>query len=339
MVKVCAVGAVTPMGNSEEEIWSNLCDRKKGVLNKKVDFVSNLPAKVKRRNNRFADMAATAAIDCFNKLKEKNGIEDTNKVGCIFNTDYGPLETNLEFAKQLAKDDPDACSPILFSNTVHNACLGTIAINLGITGPSTMLLGSNHIFLSAMMLMEGKADVVLAGAVEEFNEELSKSLNAFDMIPQEYSDAAVVLAVMPEDNGVADIKVKEAITINLGVTPFEKQKIDSEALGVLLRTKIRQYNIEAIIINNPESELGKLEKQICEQYMPSACIIDKFYKYFGNCLGADMSIKVLITKMILEKNIVPKGLYSTAIELKQISNMAVLSADITGNYYITVLGK
>ena len=107
MVTICATGAVTPMGNSEDRIWDNLCKENPGILNNKIQYKSVLSSRVKRRINRFADMAVTAADSCYKEVQEKYK-EDKGKIGCIFNTAYGPLETNLEFAKQVVQDDPDA---------------------------------------------------------------------------------------------------------------------------------------------------------------------------------------------------------------------------------------
>lgn len=338
MITICAAGAVTPMGNSEDRIWDNLCEEKQGNLNQKIEFQSVLPAKVRRRINRFADMAAAASESCFKEAQEK-AETDRGRIGCIFNTAYGPLETNLEFAKQLIQDDPDACSPILFSNTVHNACLGTIAIHLGITGPSTMLLGSNHLWMSEQMLVEGKADVMLAGAVEEYNEELQQSLSQFNKASETYGDAAVVFALKSGDGKGDGIKIRETVTWNLGITPFEDTAFDKTLLSKLLHSKIEKYGVDAVIINQLHEEIGKEEERILQENFPEICRIDKFYDYFGNSLGVDMSMKILLAKLILEKGTIPKCLCTGEKRPEKMERIAVLASDITGNYYITVLEK
>lgn len=336
MITICGAGAVTPMGNSEEQIWENLCEEKPGALNQKVEFKSVLPGRVRRRINRFADMAAAAAENCFKEAQEKQETEK-GKIGCIFNTAYGPLETNLEFARQLIQDDPDACSPILFSNTVHNACLGTISIQLGITGPSTMLLGSNQLWMSEQMLAEGKAEVMLAGAVEEYNEDLQNSLSAFQQEGESYGDAAVVFALKSGDE--AGVKIRETVTLNLGVTPFEEVEPDKTILSGLLNAKLKKYEVDGVILNRPNGKIGRAEEHILQEHFPGLCRIDRFYEYFGNGLGADMSMKVLLGKLILEKGTIPKCLCTEEKKPEKLERIAVLASDITGNYYLTVLEK
>lgn len=386
MITICATGAVTPMGNSEDVIWENLCNGNPGRLNQKAEFTSVLPGKVRRRINRFADMAMTAAESCFNESQEKQAA-DKGQIGCIFNTAYGPLETNLEFAKQIIEDDPDACSPILFSNTVHNACLGTIAIQLGITGPSTMLLGSNHLWMSEQMLAEGKAEIMLAGAIEEYNEELRCSLTAFskesgayadaancadvvtyanktvymeteaavdtevadyvdtvddtEAVAHEgaevcsgvaahagtaaYVDAAVVFALRSVAEETDGVTIKETVTLNLGVTPFENAEPDKAILSKLLTAKITNYEVDAVILNEPNGKIGKAEKHILQENFPKLCRIDRFYDYFGNSLGADMSMKVLLAKLILEKGTVPACLCGDKKTPEKLERIAVLA--------------
>lgn len=297
-----------------------------------------LSTRVRRRINRFADLALKAANDCYSKVPGKYA-EDKGKTGCIFSTAYGPLETNLEFAKQIVEDEPDDCSPIIFSNTVHNACLGTIAIHMGITGPSTMLLGSNHLWLSEQMLAEGKADLMLAGAVEEYNEELQQSLSEFNNLSQPYADAAVVLALRASDKKSDGVKIKETFTLNLGVTPFENRTINRTVLAELLNAKLEEYGVDAIILNHSNEQIGKEEEHIIGKNFPEICRIDKYYDYFGNALGADMSMKILLAKMILEKGAIPKCLCSAEVKPKKIERIAVLALDITGNYYVTILEK
>ncbi len=338
MITICAAGAVTPMGNSEESIWDNLCQGKAGNLNRKTEFESVLPARVRRRNNRFADLAAVAAVNCFKKAQEKQEA-DRGRIGCIFNTAYGPLETNLEFAKQIIQDEPDACSPILFSNTVHNACLGTIAIQLGITGPSTMLLGSNHLWMSEQMLVEGKADVMLAGAVEEYNEDLQNSLAALWKDEAAFGDGAVVFALRNGDGKAHGVKIMETLTLNPGYTPFEETEPDRQMLTGLLGAKCREYEVDAVILNQTNGVIGKEEECFLQENFPGICRIDRFYEYFGNGLGADMSMKLLLAKLILEKGSIPECLCTQGGRPGKMERIAVLAWDITGNYYLTVLEK
>ncbi len=338
MITICATGAVTPMGNSEEEIWDNLCKKQQGRLNQKIPYTSVLPGKVKRRINRFADMATTASEHCFQEVQKKQETEK-GRIGCIFNTAYGPLETNIEFAKQIIQDDPDACSPILFSNTVHNACLGTIAIHLGITGPSTMLLGSNHLWMSKQMLAENKADVMLAGAVEEYNEDLANSLSMFQKRTDAYGDGAVVFALKLGEGKETDVKIKEMLTFNLGVTPFEQAAWDKSILTKILNAKIKEFNVDVVITNQPDTELGKAEGCVLQDNAPEVCRIDRFYEYFGNGLGTDMSMKLLLAKLLLQKGSIPECLSSGEVMPKKIESIAVLASDITGNYYLTIVEK
>lgn len=335
MIKICASGEVTPMGNSEDEIWTNLKNGTGGRLDRKLDYSSRLKRNVKRRSSRFSDLAAAAAVDCFDRLSESYPVSDRNRVGCILSTDYGPLESNLEFAKQLEMGDPDLCSPILFSNTVHNACLGTIAIHLGITGPNTMLMGSNHMRLSEMMLREKKADYMLTGAVEEYNDELKKSLGHVNMIPQSYCDASVVFAISDSDEKKG-ARVAACETRNFGLNPFNADSAETKELECFLEEKLDQYDPDAVILNHPLSPAGKSEERVISR-RPEITRINRYYQYFGNALGADMTLKILVAKIILERQEIPACLTEDGNGPRGPERIAVCGTDITGNYYFTVL--
>jgi len=327
------------MGNEEDIIWDNLLSGRIGTLNRKVDYASPLSRKVIRRINRFSDISATAAIDCYNKLEAGTGEIDKNRVGCIFSTEFGPLETNLEFAQQIVGDDPDACSPILFSNTVHNACLGTISIDLGITGPSTMLLGSNHLMLSELLLKENKADVILSGCVDEYNQELSESLLYRGCVSQEFGEAAVVLGLEVDGKEGGKVRISNMTTLHLGSNPFENHEVEKKLLENAVRNHIKLYDVDAVIINDPLWKIGQAEKAMIRKECPASALIDCFYDYFGNCLGADLGLKILLAKMILEREMIPVPLCSAGAAHGSIGKIAVISANITGNYTIAILER
>ena len=56
------------------------------------------------------------------------------------------------------------------------------------------------------------------------------------------------------------------------------------------------------------------------------------------CLGAELPAKMLVAKMILEHKEIPEGLKNMDYNVEDIKRVAVLSTDITGNYYCKVMG-
>ena len=336
MSRICAVGAITPMGNSEAEIWDNLDLKKGGTLNVRKDYNSRLGGRVRRRNSRFSDLAATAAMNCYDNFRMSNPDVKNEDIGCILSTDYGPLETNMEFAKQIVDGDPDACSPIVFSNTVHNACLGTIAIELNITGPNTMLMGSDAVDYSEMILEEKKAKTMICGGVEEYNAELKKSIDVFSDTQYNYGDVSVVFAI---DNEIEKDGVNIIGSSSIGGVSaiFEQEGMDKELCEEFVEDMLNEYTPDVVICSDTNSRLKELEKNIINNKFKNIYTIDNFNEYFGMCLGAELPAKMLVAKMILEHKEIPEGLKNMDYNVEDIKRVAVLSTDITGNYYCKVM--
>lgn len=336
-MKIISAGFITSMGNDPEIIWDRLYNN---VVqqSKKNDFESCLSKKDKRKINRFADLATTATVQCYDEAFNRINLTDKNKSGCIFTTSYGPLETNMEFAKQVIADDPDACSPILFSNTVHNACLGTLSIRLGITGPSTMLMGSNQFMLTDMLLKEEKADFIMAGCLDEYNDELEESINYQSGREQNLKEACVVFGLVHDTKSTKGITIKKINTFNLGCNLYEDMQIENYDY---LQSKLIDLTVNAdvVITNNPNTEVGKFEREVLNSNFPSICIIDKTHDFFGNCLGADLGLKVLLSKILIEKNTIPETLLNKSVIPKQVNSIAICSFDLTGNYTIMRLER
>ncbi len=337
MTRIRAVGAITPMGDTEEEIWNNLEQKTPGVLNTKKDYTTRLSSRVRRRNSRFADLAATAAINCYDKYREENPDVSNAEIGCILSTDYGPLETNMEFAKQIVDGDPDACSPTVFSNTVHNACLGTIAIDLKITGPNTMLMGSDPIDISDMIMAEDKAKAMICGGVEEYSDELKASINKFGNKENNFGDVSVVFAI-DNNKGNKGITILDSRVMSGVSAVFEPEKVDADECTEYVKDVLDEYNPDVVICSDTNEQLQELEKRIINDDYKNIKYIDNFKDYFGTCLGAELPAKMMVAKAILEHGYIPNGLRKDANESGKISKVAVLSTDITGNYYCKVLG-
>ncbi|OWR33180.1 hypothetical protein CDO73_01355 [Saccharibacillus sp. O23] len=295
-MRIVKTGWITPAGNDEETIWNALrmtrpnlagpqaCqepDDRQGTWEPegsgsgsgrgRKNALEGLPKKG-RRASRFSHLGLCAARSAIRP--EWIGDRKAERIGAVFTTAYGPLETNMEFARQMIGDEPDLCSPSLFANTVHNACLGTISMDLGIKGPSTMLLGSNHLLLTRLLLAEGKADLILAGAIEEYNEELERSLHIQGMEARRVDEAAVVLALAADDAALpgltaedADIRIGETFSFGLGIGAYGLLPSGlAEETGLVGRIErfLRKYRPDAVLGHASWTTLGQAERRAIE---------------------------------------------------------------------------
>ncbi|BFH61204.1 beta-ketoacyl synthase N-terminal-like domain-containing protein [Paenibacillus azoreducens] len=343
-INIMTTGMVTPAGNDENTIWTNIIGNKTATqLNKKISFTSVVSPGKARKMSRFSQLGLCAAVSSVNNIGDAFAQMDRNRVGAIFTTGYGPLETNLEFAKQMIQDEPDFCSPTVFMNTVHNACLGNIAMELKITGPSTMLLGSNHFMLSKLILEENKADLILAGSIEEYNEELKESLEENGLKSSDIGEASIVFGLARASKDRSDnIKLTEVVSFGLGFNPYEhitEDKVKESRLGDYLKVFFENNQVDAVIINDRTSALGQFEYEFLSDRAAKCIIIDKCNDFFGNVLGCDLGLKLLVAKLCLENNTIPPSLNTKQLQYSCFGKVAVLSTEITGNYSIAVLEK
>ncbi|EGO8385842.1 hypothetical protein EWY11_06230 [Enterococcus faecalis] len=123
------------------------------------------------------------------------GEVDRRKVGTIFNTSYGPVDTNLKFIKSYLEKGVVGVSPIQFSHTVNNAALGHFCQVYQHIGPSTMLLNSNYLAMSARMIKNGRVDSIFTCGLEPHSEILKRS---FAQIDQQFLENASTMFLSTE---------------------------------------------------------------------------------------------------------------------------------------------
>lgn len=139
------------------------------------DFPLGVPPSKVRRAPRYVKMAVAAAAQA---VTDADVTEEPARIGTIFSTGYGPVESNVTFADSVAEGVPALVSPTVFSYTVPNSCLGQVCIVNGFQGPSTLLIGGDPIEYAALLMAGGKARHILVGAVEEPTGELRSSFDA-----------------------------------------------------------------------------------------------------------------------------------------------------------------
>lgn len=187
-IVVTGLGAVTPVGNTVDEFWSNLTAGVSGVgpiTHFDADgFAVRIAAEVKgfdptdymgpkeaRRSHRsahFALAAARQALDDAAFVIDGTNAED---VGVVINTGIGGGSA-LEYAGQtFAERGPRRISPLLVPTVMPNAAACLVSIQLGTRGPvitstSACASGTQALLEAFHLLRRNEAQVVIAGSTE-----------------------------------------------------------------------------------------------------------------------------------------------------------------------------
>ena len=189
-VVVTGMGCVSSLGNSPDELWTNLLAGKSGVSNiirfdtsdygvhfgsevKVFDaspYYSERDAKRYSRSIQYAVHAAETAL-------KNAGIEDSHSVditraGVMITSGIGGMDTYYETSVALGTRGPRRVSPFFIPMAIVNMVPGEVAIRMGWMGPNwapvSACASSNHSIISAAdQIRLGRADIMLAGGAEE----------------------------------------------------------------------------------------------------------------------------------------------------------------------------
>lgn len=187
-VVITGMGAITPIGNTVDEFWSNV---KKGEVGigpitqiDATEYKAKLAAEVKdfdpkehmdpksaRRMERFAQFAVAAAKQAL----EDSGInmeeEDPFMVGTCVGCGIGSLQCMQREYKKLLDKGPNRVGPLMIPSLISNMAAGNIAIQLGLKGKNINIVtacatGNHNIGEGYRSVQYGEADVMVAGGAE-----------------------------------------------------------------------------------------------------------------------------------------------------------------------------
>ena len=194
-VVITGFGAITPIGNTVEEMWQGIKDKKCGIDNISLfdasTFKTKLDAEVKNYNpldyfeakqakrldrcSQFALIASREAVKTSGITKENT---DFNKVGIFVSSGIGGIRTIQEQCNVYFTKGNKRISPMFIPMSTANMPAGNISIEFGFKGESISILtacaSSTHAIGEAYKTIAlGQEDVILAGGTEAAISEVS----------------------------------------------------------------------------------------------------------------------------------------------------------------------
>jgi hypothetical protein len=109
------------------------------------------------------------------------GIAGGPGLGIVVGTEHGDFTSSRDFARGFLLHGPAGLSPMLFPNTVMNTMAATAAIALGAKAPSVTvnqatLAGDLALARGARLILDGRAEAVVAGGVDALFQEVYRRL-------------------------------------------------------------------------------------------------------------------------------------------------------------------
>jgi 3-oxoacyl-[acyl-carrier-protein] synthase II len=197
------------------------------------DYKTLLDAKALRRMSRIIRMGVATANDCLRQAGEKE------PGAIITGTAYGCLEDTDGFLQSLIQRKEQALQPAPFIQSTHNTVGAQIALMLQCTRYNNTFVHRGASFENALLdaillLSEGEAETVLAGAVDEITDTSHAILQRFGLyrhVPAGEGAAFFLLAGQPSSTDQARLD---------GITTFYKPE-DAKTVEKALRSFLEQH--------------------------------------------------------------------------------------------------
>ncbi len=196
-VVITGMGALTPIGLSVEEFWNAMMESKSGSALikqfdtskvdtkfacelKGFDVTKFLDRKTARRLDPFAQYALVAtqqAVKDANINTENLTEEEKSRIGVIYGSGIGGIQTFYEQAVINREQGPDRISPFFIPMLIPDIAAGHISMQYGFRGPnyctvSACATGNNNMIDSYLLIKYGMADMMITGGSEASINEL-----------------------------------------------------------------------------------------------------------------------------------------------------------------------
>lgn len=187
-VVVTGMGAITPIGNSVDEFWIGLKEKKVGIgpisVFDTTDYKVKLAAEVKefegknymdpktaKRMERFSQFAVAASKEALEDAGINMEKEEPYRVGVCIGSGIGSLQSIEREYKKLLDKGPNRVNPLLVPLMIGNMAAGNVAIQFGLKGKcfnvvTACATGTHSIGEAFRSIQYGEADVMVAGGTE-----------------------------------------------------------------------------------------------------------------------------------------------------------------------------
>lgn len=156
---------------------------------KAADFMPPLKARKLDRGSQFSVAAAGLALADAGLAK---GAVAPERIGIALGCGFGGIANSAEFLSGYFQQGVSGLAPMLFPNTVANAPASNTSIEHGLKGPNITFVqrfcsAESALLAACRFLEEGRADVMLAGGVDELTPLM---LHGFAALGQLHTHAA-----------------------------------------------------------------------------------------------------------------------------------------------------
>lgn len=187
-VVVTGLGLISPVGNTVEEAWANICAGRSGIRTierfdvsgypvrfggevRGFDVTRYLAGKEARKMDPFIHYGIAAAVDALHDAGLEINDNNAERIGACLGSGIGGLFSIENVQQAFFKGGPRKISPFYVPSAIINMLAGNLSILLGIKGPNFAIVtacatGTHNIGQAGRVIAYGDADVMFAGGAE-----------------------------------------------------------------------------------------------------------------------------------------------------------------------------
>ena len=187
-VVVTGLGALTPIGNTAEELWASLIEGRSGIGPITKFDATGYPTRiageirnfdplafVDKKDARRLDPYLLYAIAASAMAVSDAGLDparvDSERFGVLIGSGIGGITTLLEGEKVRESKGHDRVSPFVIPMLIINMAAGLVSMRFGAKGPNSSVVtacatGNHAIGEASRIIQRGDADVMIAGGAE-----------------------------------------------------------------------------------------------------------------------------------------------------------------------------
>ncbi len=349
---IISISCLSPQNTLEPNIFFNELTPENYNTNilycKDLDFKKYINPVQIRRMSRLLKMGLSVAIDCLEKVK------DRQMDGVILGTGKGSLSDTEAFLKSIKTYQETALNPTQFIHSTYNQVNGLVSLNKKIDSYNVTYVHKafsfEHSLLDALMLLGEGAQNVLCGAFEEISEEhfnirkswgvfKEKKINNLDLfqdaapgtIAGEGSTFFVLSTKKTNENQAKVIDVKTLYDVN-------NLNLYNEIDEILRKNNIVKEDIDIIF----HGANGFKEQQNHYEYFKKQFQHTEIIPFKQYCGEYDTAVQFAfwLSSQILEKQKIPPFLLNfeqQVPKLKRIKNILIYNNYFEKNQSLLLL--
>lgn len=350
-VVITGIGTATPPGLSNEDLWQALTEKRSavGVVSlfdsspfqcrsaaevKDLDSVSFLGRKSPWKISRSIALAFAAA----NSALEDAGIDAGRgrhpEIGVVYGTTLGGLSPLLKLDRQALAEGPRAADPTQFPSAGASAPGCQISITMGMQAFNTTLSngqtsGLDALRYAAQFIRLGRAETVLAGAVEELSLDTfraclngrllagSRAGATDEMLPFDarrsgfvLGEGAAALVVESLEHALSrNARIWAELTgYGFSFAPSPKTRLDAAITSIesaLQRAGLRSSDVGAVFANANGSVAGDRIEGLALKAVLPGCPVTSIKPVVGESYSAAGAIQSAAALLSLRHQVLP----------------------------------